>query len=221
MFRWTGWSLCTPRPGLTLQAKPVPGTQLQSEEPDAGYGPGDAGAAAWPPSSRREKGTLPRLRFGQLYRFRARVVDLAGNSLARDDKTLGDLENASDATGYWRFEPVDPPAMVQRARLSEGEALERMVIRSNYNATTTTYLTTADFAAAIALPESEGLRIPALNERHLVPPKSSQLQCEQHGLFDPFFTDPTRIKDGYAIASREAGTLYDLATGIDWSHRPR
>ena len=89
LFRWTGWSLCTPRPGLTLQAKPVPGTKLQSEEPtevtdQAAQG---SGVAA---TFKAQKGTLPRLRFGQLYRFRARVVDLAGNSLDRDDKTIGD-----------------------------------------------------------------------------------------------------------------------------------
>ena len=103
--------------------------------------------------------------------------------------------------------------MVQRARVTEGESLERMVIRSNYNATTATYLATTDFAAAIALPASKDFEYTALNERHLVPPKSSQQQCEQHGLFDPFFTDPARIKDGYAIASREAGTLYDSLPG--------
>jgi hypothetical protein len=212
MFRWTGWSLCTPRPGLTLQAKPVPGTQLQSEEPTqvTDQATQGSGVAA---TFKAQKGTLPRLRFGQLYRFRARVVDLAGNSLDRGDKTLGELENASDAVGYWRFEPVDPPAMVQRARVTEGESLERMVIRSNYNATTATYLATADFAAAIALPASQDFEYTALNERHLVPPKSSQQQCEQHGLFDPFFTDPARIKDGYSIASREAGTLYDSLPG--------
>src|SRR4029077_14789863 len=101
------------------------------------------------------------------------------------------------------FEPVDPPAMVQRARLSEGEALERMVIRSNYDATTATYLATPAFAAAIALPASKDYDYTEVNERHLVPPKSSQQQCEQHGLFDPFLTDPTTIKNGYAIASRE------------------
>src|SRR6185437_12150525 len=87
MFRWTGWSLCTPRPGLTLQAKPVPGTQLQSEEPTqvTDQATQGSGVAA---TFKAQKGTLPRLRFGQLYRFRARVVDLAGNSLDRGDKTL-------------------------------------------------------------------------------------------------------------------------------------
>ncbi|WP_119419141.1 hypothetical protein [Desertibaculum subflavum] len=212
LFRWTGWSLCTPRPGLVLRAKPVDDTQLQAEEPtqvkdEAANGNGLA------VEFKALKGTLPRLRFGQLYRFRARVVDLAGNSLSKDDPTLGDLEQASDAVGYWRFEPVDPPAMVQRGRLSEGESLERLVIRSNYDADTANYPATADFAAAIALPASQDFEYPPENERHLVPPKSSQQQCEGHGMFDPFFADPLTIKDGYAIAAREAGTLYDPTPG--------
>ncbi len=179
---------------------------------DRGDGPGGAGSGV-AATFKAQKGTLPRLRFGQLYRFRARVVDLAGNSLDRDDKTLGVLENASDAAGYWRFEPVDPPPMVQRARLTEGESLERMVVRSNYNANTTAYLATSDFATAVALPASKDYEYTALNERHLVPPKSSQQQCEQHGLFDPLFSDPAKIKDAYAIASREAGTFYDPLPG--------
>ena len=53
----------------------------------AGDRPGDDGAAAWR-SVQAGKGTLPRLRFGQLYRFRAGVVDLAGNSLTLDDRSL-------------------------------------------------------------------------------------------------------------------------------------
>jgi hypothetical protein len=212
LFRWTGWSLCTPRPGLVLRAKPVEDTQLQAEEPTqvkdvAANGNGLA------VEFKALKGTLPKLRFGQLYRFRARVVDLAGNSLAKDDPSLGELEQASDAVGYWRFEPVDPPAMAQRARLSEGESLERMVIRSNYNADPASYLTTPDFAAATALPASQDFEYTEVNERHLVPPKSSQQQCESHGMFDPFFSDPLTIKDGYAIAAREAGTLYDATPG--------
>lgn len=212
LFRWTGWSLCAPRPGLALRARQVEGTQLQAEEPtqvkdEAKNGNGLA------VEFQALKGSLPRLRFGQLYRFRARVVDLAGNSLSKDDPSLGELEQATDAVGYWRFEPIDPPAIVQRAKLSEGESLERMVIRSNYNVDTTGYLATTDFATAIAQPASQDFEYTAVNERHLVPPKASQQQCEQHGMFDPFFSDPLKIKDGYAIAAREAGTLYDATPG--------
>ncbi|MHB1191494.1 MAG: hypothetical protein ACYC6F_00485 [Longimicrobiales bacterium] len=212
MFRWTGWSLCAPRPGLVLRAETVPDTQIQAEQPtqvtdEADHGNGVA------PVFKTLKGSLPRLRFGQLYRMRARLVDLAGNSLAVYDPTLGPLENATDAVGFWRFEPVDPPVLVQRTRFSEGESLERMVIRSNWDAKPEGYLTTPDFAAATSLPESQDFEYDAASERHVVPPKSSQQQCEQHGLFDPFFGDPDQIKKGYEIAAREAGTLYDELPG--------
>lgn len=212
LFRWTGWSLCAPRPGLMLRARTVPGTQMQSEEhtdtlEEAANGNGVAATFKAP------KGTLPRLRFGQLYRFRARLVDLAGNSLQLDDPSLGEFENASDAVGYWRFEPIDPPAIVQRHRVSEGESLERVVIRSNYDADPASYLSTPDFAAAIALPESQDFEYTETGERHFVPPKSAQQQCEQHGMFDPYLGDPQQIKDGYEIAAREAGTLFDTTPG--------
>lgn len=208
MFRWAGWSLCVPRPGLTLRAQQADDSQIQGEVPttvtdEAADGNGIVA------EFKALKGTLPRLRFGQRYRLRARIVDLAGNSLAVDDPTLGELEHATAAVGYWRFEPVDPPALVHRHRVSEGESLERMVIRSNYNLNSADYLSSQPFKDAIQLPASADFEYREHNERHIVPPKGSQQQCEHHGLFDPFFSDPTKIKQGYAIAAREAGTLYD------------
>ncbi|MGH7341491.1 MAG: hypothetical protein ACREKH_13455, partial [Candidatus Rokuibacteriota bacterium] len=154
-------------------------------------------------------GSLPRLRFGVAYRFRARLVDLAGNSLALDDRSLEQDPHVTSAVTYWRFEPIDPPALVHRARTSEGESLERMVIRSNWNVDPAAYLSTPKFAAARALPASADFEYTADNERHVVPPKSSQLQCEQHGLFDPLWADPASIKLAYEIAASESGTLYD------------
>lgn len=205
LFRWTGWSLCTPRPGLTLKAEQVGESQIQSETPceikehdEDGYG---VSATFSTP-----QGSLPVLRYGHLYRFRARIVDLAGNSLAANDPSLATLPGASDAVGYWRFEPIDPPVIVHRTRVSEGESLERMVIRSNYDAPPEEYWQT--------LPKSEDFEYGTVNERHFVPPKSSQQQCETHGLFDPYFGGWEKIKEGYRIAAeREAGTLYDELPG--------
>ena len=208
MFRWSGWSLCTPRPGRAIKAEKVEGSEIQAEVPSAGGEVAEKGSGLVA-TFKTQKGTLPRLRFGQLYRFRARIVDLAGNSLALDDPTLGKLEQASNAVGYWRFEPIDPPVVVHRTRVSEGESLERMVIRSNYDVSAKDYLTTQPFKEAIALPSSQDFGYGAVNERHLVPPKSSQQQCETHGLFNPWFGDWEKIKKGYEIAAREAGTLYD------------
>ncbi|MEM9551196.1 MAG: hypothetical protein AAGA05_08480, partial [Pseudomonadota bacterium] len=212
LFRWTGWSLVAPRPGLTLKAETNDDDQLQAEVPTTVTDTAETGngvAATFKPA----KGTLPRLRFGELYRMRARIVDLAGNSLSVDDPSISPLEQASNAVGYWRFEPVDPPAMVHRARVSEGESLERMVIRSNFDVKTEDYLQTPDFLSASGGPESADFEYTATNQRHLVPPKSSQQQCELHGLFDPYFGGWEDIKSGYEIAAREAGSLYDSGPG--------
>lgn len=214
LFRWTGWSLCAPRAGLALKAEQAADSQLQSEVPAQVDEVADAGNGV-KASFKARKGTLPRLRYGQLYRFRARVVDVAGNSLAHDDPTLGKLEQASDAVGYWRFEPVDPPVAVHRARVSEGESLERMVIRSNFDASAGSYLATEPIASAIAAPASQDFEYGAVNERHFVPPKASQQQCETHGLFDPFFGGWEDIRKGYEIGAREAGTLYEGGAGAE------
>ena len=213
VFRWTGWSLVAPRPGRRLSAVDDPDSGLQGEEVTEDVTPADNGNGL-AVRFRAARGSLPRLRFGHDYRLRARVVDLAGNSLDLADPGLGALEQATDAVSYLRFEPVDPPALVHRHRVSEGESLERMVLRSNFDADPAAYLDTLPFKDATQLPASADFEYVAKNERHVVPPKSSQLQCEQHGLFDAAFGGtPAAIKDAYATAAREAGTLYDAVGG--------
>jgi len=212
MFRWTGWSLVTSRPGLIIEAKDEEGSKVQYEVP-GNFEEGKAFDDGCGVRVRFEtaKGTLPRLRYGQLYRFRARIVDLAGNSLAPDDPALEKFTGASDAVGYWRFEPIDPPVVVHCERVSEGESLERMVIRSNYEHGAETYLVSYPFTQFSSYPESQDFTYTAVNERHFVPPKSSQLQCETHGLFDKYFKGgPYNIRKSYAVAARDELTLYDL-----------
>jgi hypothetical protein len=215
MFRWTGWSLVAQRPGRTLRAVEggggLQGESVQDVQDTATTGNGLEARF------RAQRGTLPKMRFGSGYRFRARIADLAGNSLDVDDRSMTPLEQATDEVSYLRYEPADPPALVHKHRVSEGESLERMVIRSNFNQDPTAYLSSPDFAAAIALPASADFRYVAENERHVVPPKSSQLQCEHHALFDKAFgsADPDTIKAAYETAAREAGTLYDKLPGAN------
>ena len=209
LFRWTGWSLVAARPGRTLRPRTDPTTGVQGEVPEDVTDELTAGGSGLAVSFTAARGSLPKLRFGVPYRLRARVVDLAGNSVTPEDPSLENDDNVTQPVVYWRFEPVDPPALVHRSRTSEGESLERMVIRSNWNADAESYLTTPAFAAARALPASADFEYTAVNERHAVPPKASQLQCEQHGLFDPLMSNATDIRSAYAIAAREAGTLYE------------
>ncbi|MFD4839250.1 hypothetical protein ACFWP0_17225 [Achromobacter sp. NPDC058515] len=212
LFRWTGWSLVAPRPGRTLRDQTDEATGVQGERPedvqdtvaDKGNGLAVSFSAV--------KGSLPRLRYGMPYRLRARLVDLAGNSLAPDDPSLEDDDNVTHPVAYWRFEPVDPPALAHRTRTSEGESLERMVIRSNRGQDPQAYVNSPDFLASV---DTADFAYNPVNERHVVPPKSSQLQCETHGLFDAMFGDPAGIKKAYEISARDTGTLFDKTPGSD------
>jgi hypothetical protein len=148
-------------------------------------------------------GTLPRLRFGNVYRLRARIADLAGNGLPpeTDDDTL-----ATEKVRYARFEPVAPPAVVPRELPAEGESLERLVIRSNFAVTAEDYAQDPQIAAITSTKPYLTYR-PA-NERYLAAPKTSQLMAEQHGMFDPFFA-PGQYETGYRIARKENGSFLD------------
>ena len=215
LFRWTGWSLSTPRPGRALKAEDSDdGSHIQRETsssvPDSDEQDAAKNGCGVSAVFTTAKGSLPRLRFGHLYRLRARIVDIAGNSLALDAQPIGEFTGASDAVGYWRFEPIDPPVIVHRHRVSEGESLERMVIRSDYNISAHAYFDTEQFKDFVSQsPASNDFHYGEFNERHLLPPKSSQQQCETHGLFEPYSGNWQLIKKGYEIAAREEGSLYD------------
>ena len=203
LFRWNGWSLCAERPNQTIvsDTKKTIDPVTQQEVVVQGESVGrpvsqPTGPIDLEPVMEVVPGSLPRLRFGYSYRLRVRAVDLAGNSLHADNT---DWSYASNPVPYLRFEPVAPPVLVLHDDLTRGESIERMVIRSNYD-----------------LPTNDE------NQRHLVPPKTSQEMAELHGMFDGYIglnKDLAVYQKGFNIASREAGTLadtqiVDIDTGI-------
>jgi len=226
MAKWTGWSLVAKRPGRRIRAYPDSATPaaerdklgLIQEEVVDQQSAADTHADGTPITRavRAAPGSLPRLRFGSTYRFRARLVDLAGNSLEFDDKGLEKFEEASEPITYRRYEPLDAPALSLRSRISEGEAVERMVIRSNYKQSTSEYLTNEPYASNV--PGESGFAYTVANDRHFVPPKTSQLLAEQHGVFEEAFgpaATPADVAAAYnLIAEREAGTLYDGGASV-------
>lgn len=183
LFTWTGWSLCAPRPGKTITLKDEPGNV--ENDPAVNFRLKTSFAVA--------KGSLPKLRYGNTYRIRARIVDLAGNSLRYDEPDPKDFSLATPPTVYARFEPVGSPALVQRvdpkgasaskpvARSkksdaatvqppdwgSPGESVERLVIRS-FNAS----------------PDLDKEVAKQVTDRHVAPPKSAEISAELHGMFD-------------------------------------
>lgn len=133
---WNGWSLAARPPGLTV------GPDDKVAAPEASVPDGIRLRSSFVAAP----GSLPRLRYGRLYAVRARVVDLASNSLPPSTANYtGDAAAIAKATPYLRFEPLQPPgwALVQvRKKLGqeqvleevelpkEGESMARMAIRT-------------------------------------------------------------------------------------------
>ena len=181
MFRWDGWSLCVERPGKLIYDEVDEKNGIRPNEMDANL----KGHAPLEVKFSVPMGSLPKLRFGQTYRFRVRIVDIAGNS-----QPLDSVCDSSLVEKYKRFEPVSPPSLTFLREPSEGESLEHMVIRSNF-----------DKAAE------------ETNKRHLFPPKTSQLMSETHGKFDVYMHSPQDMEKGFDIASRDAKDLLDCDNG--------
>jgi hypothetical protein len=213
VFGWDGWSLAAPRPGHALRhdRTPPPGTSadhIGDKDPDTAT-PLDA-------SFRAQPGSLPRLRFARRYRIRARAVDLAGNSLAPEtDEDVHAIPPKQppahpQGTPYGRLEPIPSPVLLRRFVDTDGESLERIVIRSDVNTSAADYVQRPDVQAALA---GKPYTYRASAERHVVPPKASQLLVELHGRFDTAFgpaASPSNVSGQYGLAKREAATLLDV-----------
>lgn len=150
LLTWGGWSLVAPRPGKIIdhdqnvvEATNHAATEFKLET-----------------SFKPVRGSLPKLRFGDTYRLRARPVDLAGNSSTLEERKF-DLSYSTEPVVFCRFDPIQTPAVVLRNEVTSGESIERMVIRSNFNSNTV-----------------------GSNERHIAPSRGNQLLAEIHGQFD-------------------------------------
>lgn len=173
LFDWSGWSLACPKPGAALA------------EPDADY-IARAKKEVIGPDGKPYKlghflhpdlpldtiftvppGELPRLRFGTTYRFRARSVDVCGNSISfskgtttADPGGTGDANPlVSRAIVHKRFDPVKPPDVVMAQAPKRGESPFMVVVRS-YTDPVTKLKTTQDTA------------------RHILPPRTSVQMAE-------------------------------------------
>jgi len=104
MFGWDGWSLVIPRPGKHIPKQPGDDTLADDGEPFPGPLKLEIRHDLLP-------GTLPRLRYGDEYRFRVRAVDLAGKSttnLADDPAASGVRDALRDRLERWMRATNDP-----------------------------------------------------------------------------------------------------------------
>jgi hypothetical protein len=169
LVAWLGWSLCVPPPGRTIghdsgdHSDPVtdatpevpPGLRLQSQ-------------------FKVLINSLPRLRYGRKYWLRARVVDLAGNSLELQPKDFGPEQPEKNGQPYFRYEPISAPAIALLKPTpttldapAEGESMERVAIRSFNDS-----------------PALNSVQTPQRARRAAVPSRTTQREAEHHGVLD-------------------------------------
>ncbi|HET9706603.1 MAG TPA: hypothetical protein VFP85_21330 [Vicinamibacterales bacterium] len=174
LVSWTGWSLSAPLPGKSIHhhrdADPAKDHHDEVGPAQPEVPPGIRLASTFDVFP----GSLPRLRFGRRYWIRARIVDLAGNSLPVNPKDYGGEDPGRNARVYFRYDPISAPALALLKPTpttiespAEGESMERMAVRT-FN----------DTPAKNTLPSTQQAR------RVAVPSRTTQRDAEQHGMVD-------------------------------------
>jgi len=108
------------------------------------------------------------------------------------------LRSVTAPRPYLRWDPVPFPALVPRRELSTGEQLSRLVVRSGLDDGAR-----RDVGAG---PDDQ-----ATSERHVAPPKATQLEAEAAGRFDAAIGtgDAAEVNRLYRLALVEQGTFLD------------
>jgi|GEM_PF-6694557 len=160
MFAWQGWSLAVPplEPGDRPDSSPDLLTDLRMRT-----------------TFRVPPGSLPMLRYGQAYHVRARMVDLAGNSLPFTD-TVGPsaIPQASQTPFvYRRMEPLTSPQILLRAQPTDTTTATRLFVR------------TLEVPAQNGSPAAQQQDVNVRDSQRLIaPPSVAVKQAEIHGMFD-------------------------------------
>jgi hypothetical protein len=207
--RWAGWSLAVEMPGKHLSRYADPDLAVPPDTDDPKF---RVNEAKTPCNLATEfhavPNSLPRLRFGRRYRFRARAVDLAGDGLELDEPIVDELSAAlaipreTEGLPYLRYEPVAAPLVVIReaaAVTGAGSAIDRIVIRT-FN---------GDLAGDTAPAKTESA------ERHIIPPRTSVELGERLGMFDD---EAGELRSDAAtwqlISERDAGELHESVIDV-------
>lgn len=126
------------------------------------------------------------------------------------------LETVTPLRPFLRWDPVPSPAVVPRRRYTDGESLRVLVVRSGVvqdpDTLALTAVSPADYANAVeAAHPTLDLGYGAVTERHLAPPKTSQVQAELHGRFDLAIgsTSAANQRRMLGWALREDGSFLD------------
>ncbi|WP_353641772.1 hypothetical protein [Mesorhizobium sp. WSM2239] len=124
------------------------------------------------------------------------------------------LETVTKPQRFLRWEPISSPALVPRWRYTEGESLTVLVIRSGVTQDPTTLAIAVEepgdyVATASAIVPKCGYH--STSQRHLAPPKVTQVQAELHGMFDLAIGSTAAVDQSRMLgwALRADGTFAD------------
>lgn len=201
LARWEGWSLSVRKPGYAInesddyELKPGEETKrdfVYKNKTDEArkYAFNTDVEFRINAQSKIVPGTLPKLRYGKDYRVRIRSVDLAGNSVPLGSQPETPNLTIRSNIRYLRYDPLASPIVLVGNELKDGEFLESMVIRSNFDQSV------ADYESAHPV---DGKTLDDYSLRYLLPPKNSQLMAETHGMFENAFGNPKQAQEIYSI----------------------
>lgn len=203
LARWEGWSLSVRKPGYAINesddSQPTDYVNTDKAVEAKKYQFDKDLEFRVNALSKVVPGSLPKLRFGKDYRIRIRTVDLAGNSLPLASQSETPDQTVRKNIRYLRYEPLSSPVVLIGNELRDGEFLESMVVRSNFDQTAKEY---EDSHAA------GGKTFADHSLRYLLPPKNSQQIAETHGMFEKAFGDAQKAKEIYQIITGHEG-LYE------------
>ena len=189
LFGWSGWSLSAPRPGP--RAVFEAGAEVVTEDqPDP--------VTPILVTTRVEPGSLPRLRYGRRYAFRAWSVDLAGNSPA-------DLSNGGwPATPVAAAGPAGPaqPARSSMATVGETSVKMRMAAPVSHLANLAASVADAGLGG-----RSDPLRFEAANPSIVAPALTGDREIDRivlKRLRETATAETFSAKDALASATRSA-----------------
>jgi hypothetical protein len=126
---------------------------------------------------------------------------------------------------FLRWDPVQPPAVVARRAFTDGESLRVVVIRSGVTQDRDTGTITVTDPGAYATSLNGHPTYRATSQRHLAPPKTTQITAELHGMFDVGIGDSAAEKAkanamlAWALTENGSLTDRDRADLDDPTHR--
>ncbi len=199
LFSWRNWSLAAQPPGRGFSGVAGP---IDVPPPD----PGNSAVQVIIPYQ-VPNGVLPRLRYTHTYKFRARVVDYAGNSLDLTDVHPGGVTETPEIT-FGRTSNLEPPTVIRREPRPTpgwGDTPTTLVVKSEFQQADETVAPTS---------------------RLLFPPQTNQYQCELHGFpesdglfttqatFDMVAERTSKSVADHTVVDGETAELISADTGL-------